>query len=309
MVGTARHAPAAHSPLRRGGSPDPPGTLFLIKIQRFGFRFLDFGFRLRHRIKAAGVPRAAFYEAAKGQKSAAKWAMRQDCLARVGRAAWMKTALAAQMRAQQDRIAVNQPKEKPSANYGEEHAASPPVHANHWAHFSGQTGNETYPEGGTCCGGRIRATCAGRGFAQRRPQRPESPRRRPYARVQAKKKEQSTGRPAPSFTADTNELLAAAQTLAPRKFLTAHRKRSICCGPWRAAASTRLGQISSPCGCGSRARFSFFAGKAGRYASLGFYWFVKIKVVRMNRKRWRMRLIIMQCYKSDKSSAGLHLKL
>jgi len=254
------------------------------------------------------MPGAAFYEAAKGQECAAKRTMCQNRLAGVGRAAWMKAALAAQMRAQQNRIAVNQPKEKPSANYGEERAASPPVHANHWAHFSGQTGSETYPEGGICCGGRIRVTCAGRGFALRRRQRPESQRRLPYARVQAKKKEQSTSRPAPSFTADTNELLAAAQALAPRKFLTAHRKRSICCGPWRAAASTRLGQISSPCGCGSRARFSFFAGRVGRYASLGFYWFVKIKVIRMNRKHWYMRFVIMQCYKPDKYSAGLHLK-
>ena len=228
------------------------------------------------------MPGAAFYEAAKGQECAAKRTMCQNRLAGVGRAAWMKAALAAQMRAQQNRIAVNQPKEKPSANYGEERAASPPVHANHWAHFSGQTGSETYPEGGICCGGRIRVTCVGRGFAGWRPQRPGSPRKLPYARRRAKKKEQSTGRPAPPFTADTHEILAAAQALAPRKFLTAHRKRSICCGPWRAAASTRLGQISSPCGCGSRARFSFFAGRVGRYASLGFYWFVKIKVTRKN---------------------------
>jgi len=182
------------------------------------------------------VPRAAFDEAAKRQECAAKGAMRQNRLAGVGGAAWMKAALAAQMRAQQNRIAVNQPKEKPSANYGEEHAASPPVHANHWAHFSGQIGSEIYPEGGTYCGGRIRVACAGRGFAQRRRQRSESPRRLPYARVQAKKKEQSSGRPAPPFTADTNELLAAAQTLAPRKFLTAHRKRSVFCGPLPAAA-------------------------------------------------------------------------
>jgi len=254
------------------------------------------------------MPGAAFYQTAKGQECAAKGAMRQNCLARVGRAAWMKTALAAQMRAQQDRIAINQPKEKPSANYGEERAASPPVHANHWAHFSGQTGSEIYPEGGTYCGGRIRATCVGRGFAQRRRQRPESQRRLPYARRRAKKKEQFTGRPAPPFTADTHEILAAAQAFAPRKFLTAHRKRSICCGPWRAAASTRLGQISSPSGCGSRARFFFFVGKVGRYASLGIYWFVKIRVICSDSRRWRMRLIIMQCYKPDKSSAGLYLK-
>jgi hypothetical protein len=180
----------------------------------------------------------------------------------------MKAAAAAEMRAQRNRVTVNQPKEQPPEHLREERAAFLPAHANRLAHFSRHTDNGTCRGRGICYACRIREARAGRGCAERRPRRRAWPRTRLCARTRAKKKMEFTDSPTPPFPPNSRKLPDSTQPLAAWKSLRLHQKRSIFFVPSRGGDAAHRVRISWPSGCGSRARTFSDGVKVGKCASL-----------------------------------------